>query len=791
MRQVFYRITFLLIVLGSVSFSSVTRAQQDSTLIFKKNIEDYLKSYPEEKLFVHISKPHFVTGETLWFRIYHLSSLNHQPMPFSKVAYVDIIGSDGKSVIQEKVKINESGGDGSIYLSTDLNSGVYRVVAYTKWMRNFDPSLFFSAEITVINPFKRLNLQANNDQSYDVQFFPEGGHLIKGINSRIAFKGLSSQGKGFSFKGFLLHEKDTVTSFISNRFGMGSFDFQPESSYGYSVILEDDSGKSSTFPAPPVQEEGYAMRIQRMGEEYKVSVDYSGLEQPDPRLYLAGISRGEFLFIETAYLRSGKLEFDVSFQSLNEGINQLTLFNHQGIPICERKIFKYPEDRLRIDFGSYQKQYSSRQPVKLEILTTDLNQSPVTSDLSLSVYRSEQGLSEELADIQSYLWLLSELEGNIENPGYYFKSTDQSARADMDLLMLTQGWSKYNIGEILNGKSPEPEYLPEFVEQTVSANITNKGATEGISNQLVSLSIPNSFSQYFISQSDINGNLFFELEDIYGNTEMILRYNSEEDLRIEVNNSYTTLDYHPWSPFMISPDLESFIIEQSINMQVENIFNQAPSSFPGYDSASFYGVPDAMYYLDDFTRFPVMEEVMREYVYGVNVRKVNKEFTFKVLDLARNEIMQETPLVLLDGVPIFNIDNLMEVDPLLIQRIEVVHRQYFYGPSNCSGIVAFYSYDSSIPGVSLDEKTIKLNYKGFQDKKEFYKPVYSTPEIVESRNPDFRNQLHWEPYIITDDSGKATIQFYTSDSPGTYRIVIQGVSENGLPGSFESEIVVK
>ena len=263
------------------------------------------------------------------------------------------------------------------------------------------------------------------------------------------------------------------------------------------------------------------------------------------------------------------------------------------------------------------------------------------------------------------------------------------------------------------------------------------------------------------------------------------------EMEIHIDEQFANLEPVPMtSPFSISSDLESFLIDQSINMQIDNAFDTPLKQAEIPDTTSFYGIPDASYLLDDYTRFPVMEEVMREYVYGVNVRRENGKFVFKVLNIPRNEIMNDGPLVLLDGVPVYDIDELMGIDPLKLRKIDVVHRKYFYGSLDCNGILAFYSYNSDLADLELSQETIQRNYQGFQESRTFYSPKYNTKEALESRLPDYRNQLYWAPKIVTNADGTVNIKFFTSDTTGTYFIQIHGLGSNGLAGSFSGKIEV-
>ena len=141
------------------------------------------------------------------------------------------------------------------------------------------------------------------------------------------------------------------------------------------------------------------------------------------------------------------------------------------------------------------------------------------------------------------------------------------------------------------------------------------------------------------------------------------------------------------------------------------------------------------------------------------------------------------PLVLLDGIPIFNTDKIMEFDPLKIKKIEVMNARYFLGFMSFPGITSFSTYQNDLSGFELDPKVLVIPYDGIQATREFYSPKYDTKAAQNSRIPDFRNLLYWQPNVTMDASGKAQLQFYTSDQTGHYKVVVQGITPAGNTGS--------
>lgn len=181
-------------------------------------------------------------------------------------------------------------------------------------------------------------------------------------------------------------------------------------------------------------------------------------------------------------------------------------------------------------------------------------------------------------------------------------------------------------------------------------------------------------------------------------------------------------------------------------------------------------------------RFATTEEVMREYVHEVVITNTHGHFHIKVLSDG-DLLQQDDPMVFIDGVPFFNIDKVFAANPLKIRKLDVVPYMYYWGPSVEAGIFSFTTYKGDLGGNEIDPHAVVLDYEGLELQREFYSPVYDNDQAYTSRVPDFRNVLYWDPNINTTAQGKNNVSFYTSDQPGTYVGLIQGITANGEAGS--------
>lgn len=146
-------------------------------------------------------------------------------------------------------------------------------------------------------------------------------------------------------------------------------------------------------------------------------------------------------------------------------------------------------------------------------------------------------------------------------------------------------------------------------------------------------------------------------------------------------------------------------------------------------------------------------------------------------------IANESPVVLLDGVPVFDYDKLLEMDPARIEKIDVITHPYFLGPLTFYGAIILSTYGGDLGGFEINPEGVSLNYEGLQAMREFYSPTYETQSARDSRIPDYRSLLYWNPSLTLSDQNASQIQFYTSDITGQFEVVIEGISKDGTAGS--------
>ncbi len=590
-----------------------------------------------------------------------------------------------------------------------------------------------------------------------------------------------------------------VAQFKTLRFGLGSFSFLPaQAGAGYSALIRLADGRRISSPLPAVRAQGYVLRLLDAGAgKLRLVVQARGVAA-DETLYLLGHARQQVAVAAEGQVFEGQVVFTIDKDKLAPGVSHFTVFNQRRQPLAERLYFQPPpaSAALALMARTDKPRYGSREQVTLQLGAAGGTADAPAASVSVAVYQLDSLSAAGGPNVLSYLWLTSDLKGLVENPDYYLTGSGPEAAETAANLMLTQGWSRFRWREVWAEKPDSLPHAPELNGPLLRGRVLSRATGRPAAGIPAFLTVPGRRIQLYNSLSKADGSVRFEVPDFYGAQQLLVQ--AGDSLHRVALLSPFSGRYPPAGPAEPLPltlpsawaaDLARRHVQAEVQRQY---FGSRPVRYqaPAADSMAFYGQPSARYLLDKYTRFKVMEEVMREYVPGVLVRKRKDGFHFLIPDdNVRNTL--EDPLVLLDGVPIFDTNRIMAFDPLKVQQLDVLTRRYFAGPLTYNGIVSYTTYKGDLGGLPLPAQVLLQEYEGLQGTREFYAPRYETPPATRSRLPDFRNLLYWNPDLTITPGTELTASFFTSDQAGTYRVVVQGLNGQGQAGSTSFTFEVK
>lgn len=798
------RFLYLLLVLLSTVNAVPGWTQDEGFKNIQQQFEKFSKYSVQEKIYLHTDKNFYLAGEIIWFKLYYVDGATNRPLDFSKVAYVEIVDRSYKPVLQAKISLTEKGGSGSFYLPLTLNSDNYTIRAYTIWMKNSGPSVFFEKAISIVNTIKPAEGNFQQDSiRVTANFFPEGGNLVQDIETKVAFRIAGQNGKGIDAQGIITDDNgDTIKSFSTYKFGIGNFAFKPLAGHNYKATILLPEGKSFISPLPIVYDHGYVMNVTDNSDgRLKVRIQAKAKEpgQRGERVFLVAHTRQVLKVAETGYVNyENDLVFYVDKKRLAEGVSHFTLFNKDQQPVCERLVFTKAQHKISTSISSDKNVYEKRQRVNLSISSESSEKLTDTAagNYSMSVFHVDSLQLFDEDNVASYLLLTSDLRGQVESPGFYFTiGTDVDEATDN--LLLTHGWRRFRWENILSPASVNPKFIPEYRGHLITVKVTKAIDGQAAGDVECFLSFQGNPFGFYAARTDNKGMVYFDVKNYYGPAEIIVQTGDTTNIyKVDILTPFTDEYQKSNLPFLsLMKKKERNLVGKSIAMQAQNIYaidsirRFDPPVLP--DTLPFFGKAEYVYRLDDYKRFTTMEEVLREYVLSINVVLRNGKLYLNMFDEVAQTVYTDNVLVLLDGVPLMNYHNIFSYDPLKVKKLEVVPRRYQIGGINFKGIASFETYQAKFDGFELSPGIVAVDYEGLQLKREFYSPVYENNSDRQKRIPDFRTTLYWKPDASTDMAGKGTLQFYTSDQQGNFLVVLQGFNAAGEPVSATSTFMVK
>lgn len=634
----------------------------------------------------------------------------------------------------------------------------------------------------------------SDERSYVVSFFPEGGHLLSGTLTQIGFKALKSNGLGESVSGYILNSSgDTISYITSNILGMGSFPLKAEKGETYTAVCKNSKGIEKRFSLPLALDEGFALQAKSADGKLNVrAITSGGMSFPSGmRLFVQ--CRGVPVYNEELDEHTPFVSFDKS--SLPTGILHILLLDSDNTPLSERLVFNLNEGyAAHTDFTTDKSDYGRRELITCQLQLTDIDGTPLEGSLAVTVTDSHDVLPDTTNNIISELLLSSELRGYIEYPSYYFN--DDSRIADLDYLMMTQGWSRYDIPSILRGEIIEPT-IPIETGPGISGYVREGLSGRAAVNASVLLMSMDSIPYHDIVLTDKEGRFMFNNFDLPDSTQYLLQVTNKKGKR----GSYELhMDDKPitsvtrrlaWEPVKIQEDrvtLNNYMQKaerrftdehgiRTINIKEIVVTSKRPErvamSYSVYSSPFNYAIRGEDYPNEHSTK-KLVSNLPGVYYKGQ---------LYSPIVISKGK--QGPPLIIMDGVRIRDDEFLYSLPPSLIEEVELVvgSRMALFGleGGQYAGALIVTTKKAKDRPNELSPNMKTVTPWGYQVKKEFYSPVYETKEQYSSPKSDLRTTIYWSPDIKTDDNGCAEIEFYSADSPSTYTVIIEGITKTGKP----------
>lgn len=856
---------YLIFYLQIAVFSVYSQNSVIHDLIAKSNT--FSKDYPQEKVYLHFDNTSYYLGETIWFKAYVVRADRHYLSDLSAVLYVELVTAEGNILSTRKLKVVNGQCHGDFRIPTTQYAGFFEVRAYTRYMLNWGSDNYFSRVFPVYDEPKEFGKFSSNmterpnsqripqkrpvyeqKKKLTINFYPEGGSLVRGLSSRVAFKATNSEGENAIVAGDIYNERnEKVTDFSTEYNGMGMFSLLADS--GKYTAKVSYNNQDYRFVLPSILSTGYTMNVENIDNNTtSVTIRRSEkLNYPDSLSLVISCRGIQYIVEKIGFGNENILSVSIPKNRLPSGVSQISLVCSGGNVLCERMIFINHNSQLKIACSQDKADYKPFEKIEMNFEIKNKVNKAVETVFSVAVRDNSTSSVQPYNDnILSNLLLSSDLKGYIENPAYYFEKDDTPHRQALDLLMLVQGWSRYSLKQLDDGfrvKYPIEKGL------VMEGMVTSLLAKRKVTNAEVSMVLlADSTSQKGKCMTDDNGMFGFTLHDFYGEAKLILQTTQggkkkENNIQLDRNFSppfryYSFSENHAqnYKPDRTDSTLNISKIDitdqnkdgnpklvTDANLPIDKRDNLLKTVTVNEKKKTIHIKPSLQYTvsqeMDKITDLgdwqpaginELFSKLNDYFVYGDpsrGPRYKNKKVLFlrdnsptvtgDISDLlSANAENTESNSTNAAGVSVLSnekanndalkakqdLPRLDEIESIsLIENINDILRI-------CPNLINDKDYTNMIIVLLHCKKNYhpepygirETTFAGFSNIKEFYSPNYT--KILLPDEKDHRRTLYWNPDVLTDKDGKASIQFYNNENCTSMNVSVETVSSNGAIG---------
>ena len=809
---------------------------------------------PQENVYLHFDNTGYFMGETIWYKAYVVSSDSNKYTSKSGVLYVELLDPMGHIASTSKLEIKNGQAEGSFDLSELYVSGFYEIRAYTRYMLNWGDNTIFSRIFPVfkqpkeagdysqhvIERFDSNNIIPNNrvaqissetatthriGRKISAQLYPEGGNLVIGLKSRVAFDITSSDGTHAEAEGVIVHENNVIDTFYTDSHGRGVFEYTPIDSEAY-VLLKDKANNTTKIPLPKANPDGCVMTINTVDNDTLVNVGIQFSSACQGKLYgLILSNNGKIFHTDSIYTDSAAVSLYFSKKTMPAGVNEITLFDTSGKILSDRLFYIWSNDSHRQIRASIANQYL----MPYSNITINFSTPEPNMIFSLAVRDADSQVNGSYGNAATWLLLGSQLKGFIENPEYYLECDDKSHRHAADLLTMIQGWRKFDF-EMMNGVNPIHIKQPAEKQMLLMGRLYKNKKKDDIAFADLHITLYSKTDDVLVGVTETNekGYYCFALPQCYGPWDLVMRTRKNDkftNFKIGINRNFSPLPRYVSSieRQTIPIDTPKIVLEErnddswkmrfanSITLPEIIIKTRHKFGFNGWDNEQYIAKHADMHFdcrnevdriIDLGEDMPTLLEWLKKkvpYINGndnlsglPNVRGLSNKMHSDGPAYRNMPIMWYVDGRLIAGtnMPARMIpDNEVSLDPDFFLQYDLgefpvfldeVKTVYIYDKSPISSFelqksvsISIYTYYDKNRSKNKGQR--RTHYDGFNIPTTFSPPDYS----VMPPEPDFRRTLYWNPNVTTDENGIAKISFDNNTTCKQLYISAEAITPDG------------
>lgn len=751
------RVFFISILL---SINALANCQTGKGLKFVSHAEDFKI---QERVLLALDQDFYLTGEPINFLALTFDAALQIPIEFSSVLYVELFNQDNKVISAKKYLLKHGEAMNDIVIPRQLETGYYYLRAYTNYMKNFGPGVFFTKRLKIVNPFYQIRDRTDSELNPDeikLNIVAEGGSIIYEVENKIAF-----YNSNFNERVLVkLFENNAELAKVETKTGFGVFNFTPKVGNNYRIEAVSPSGGKAVVELKDIVSAGVVCKLD--------SVKKSSA-------YLKVVGRNSNKFPLSVFVENNSLLYESEI-TVNEpetslkielptGLNKIVLRNREQEDVTQRLIYIRPEPKFEITAKLDKPNVIPGDTISIHINTNSDDSLQYLVGLNLGNSKTSPAL-QELIESSLYASSIASFTNNVYANELEYLCSDAININDYVL--------KFQNAKTVNLKVAPLNYLPEINRDIVTGSV-RKGSDQSLAgNKSVYLAFVDSICWINRCNTDRYGNFISTLPLDFQGTDLVVTVKDKIDnYTIKFDDEFypdflkvAKEDYYPDST------LREVIESRMLNFQVNDAYSEQYKSnkLPRAD-LRFYGQPDKEYKFRKYVNLPKLEEFVFEIVKEAVIVKRGRLADIKVLVESSHNIIGENPLVIFDGIPLFKADNLTSVASEKLETIRIISNKFFFGPDVYDGIVDITSNNKSFDLVEMDKNSTSVKF---------------TPTIAGKDNRQSQNS--WTPNYVSDvyfgkinsSTANTDIIVQLPQNEGNYSLSIFGFTKSGAWGTL-------
>ena len=776
------------------------------------------------QIYLHLDRSVYARGETIWFNAYLRAD---EGLSVGSTLQAELWKEDSLCLrMQYPVALGVS--SGQFTLSTKCATGWYTIKAFTE-QAHLTP---FQTYVYIVGKESPGPSTFTTKDSLQLLFYPEGGQLVVGIESHIAFKAMDQNGRPASVTGVIRNEQGiAITSFSTWHHGMGEFYLRPE--LGHTYYAEwNEKGITRRQSLTPAKVTGTVLSLIDHPEGFMFELTTNEKDPLQLRRWLLGTRGGKEVFRLPLSPKTTTVQGILKTKQLSSGVLQVSVVDSGGSAVVTRNIFVNNKE-YRTTFSLFTDTLQTGKKEKNrwmlqwpDSLTGTLSIAITDADLDESPYAHPS--------IVAYTLLTNELSDQVYRPNWYFTTTEDSASIGLDLLMMTsQGHSgRVNKQSIIGESNSEKNNKKGYI--TIQGQAFFRDTRQPLANAklIVVLSAPRIRNNILFTETDQAGRFSIDSLLFFGPARFIFAEHRPQkksrpiDIRLDATSLppmvATSIWKQPSAPPLQAPlqygdaawlqkmnelvreaegiTLEEVTIKTRIKSPLEKL--QEEYTRGAFETDAFVERVIDLVNTDEATTYPNIFEYIRFRIPGLQVvdpdysksppnpsqsggfEMQNDPTKYRIFyrQLPSASGMGNPPMVIYLNEVEVDADVLLTIPTAEIALVKLFSSFAAAQGGGPGGALAIYTKKIELLKQNSGSAVTFTGYSGIQ----------TFPEIRYDNSPELRNNfdgritLFWRSALfLNGNQGRLPIEFYNSDRTKRFRVVVEGITPTGRPLFFE------